>query len=120
MVAPVYVGKDFDAVVARTTIRQQQQQQPQQIDDIMMYKETQLQQLVDNMVKEVTSMMDKLHVLVVGPGLGRCPVVFQAVARIVQVAQSQYRLPLVLDADALFMLTQPDYHQLLTNPINHQ
>jgi ATP-dependent NAD(P)H-hydrate dehydratase len=66
------------------------------------------------MVEEVTSLMDKLHVLVIGPGLGRCPLVMEATSRIVKQAQAQ-QVPLVLDADALFLLTLEPYQQLLTN-----
>jgi ATP-dependent NAD(P)H-hydrate dehydratase len=56
------------------------------------------------MVDQVTELMDKLHVLVVGPGLGRCPLVLEATARILGEAQSR-NIPLVLDADALWLLT---------------
>jgi ATP-dependent NAD(P)H-hydrate dehydratase len=66
------------------------------------------------MVEEVTSLLDKLHVLVIGPGLGRCPLVMEATSRIVKQAQAQ-QVPLVLDADALFLLTLEPYQQLLTN-----
>jgi len=68
--------------------------------------------LVDKMVNEVTSTMNRLHVLIIGPGLGRCPLVFKGVAKIIQAAQSQ-NIPLVLDADALFMLTQEPYVRTL-------
>jgi ATP-dependent NAD(P)H-hydrate dehydratase len=104
MVASVYVGEEFDSVV-----------KPKDDTTTLMDNNDLGKKLVEDMVKEAITMIDKLHVLVIGPGLGRCPLLFQAVARIVQVAQSQYQLPLVLDADALFMLAQPDYHQLLTN-----
>ncbi len=57
-------------------------------------------------------MMDRLHVLVIGPGLGRCPLVMQAVARIIREARHR-QLALVLDADALFLLTLPEYQTLL-------
>merc|ERR1711935_630061 len=67
------------------------------------------------MVEKVCSMMDKMHVLVLGPGLGRNPLVLTAASRIIQRAQSEYHLPLVIDADALFMLTLPENHTLLTD-----
>ena len=62
----------------------------------------------------MTELMDKLHCLVIGPGLGRCPLVLEGVSRIVQHAQA-CKVPLVLDADALWMLTLEQYKQLLTN-----
>ncbi|KAG7339649.1 ATP-dependent (S)-NAD(P)H-hydrate dehydratase [Nitzschia inconspicua] len=104
MVAPVYQSKEFDTT---TTVLPNNEQ--------IMDSNSHAQQLVDDMVHEVTSMMDKLHALVIGPGLGRCPMVFRAVSRIIQEAQSKHQLPLVLDADALFLLTQPEYWQILTN-----
>lgn len=68
--------------------------------------------LIDRMVQEVVSMMDRLHVLVIGPGLGRCPMVMQATAQIIREARGR-ELALVLDADALFLLTLPEYQTLL-------
>ena len=60
--------------------------------------------------------MESLHALVIGPGLGRCPLVLEAAARIIQIAMDQ-NLPLVMDADALFLLTLPAYQDLLkTSP----
>mmetsp|Transcript_11048 Transcript_11048/g.22884 ORF Transcript_11048/g.22884 Transcript_11048/m.22884 type:complete len:236 (-) Transcript_11048:79-786(-) len=72
-------------------------------------------ELVEQMVEEVCSMMDKMHVLVLGPGLGRSPLVLEATARIIQRAQSRHHLPLVIDADALFLLTLPKYQTLLSD-----
>jgi len=105
MVVPVYKASEFDEAV-----HQQQQHQQQDNGD----KET--EQLVKKMVEEVCFMMDKMHVLVLGPGLGRCPLVLEATARIIQKAQSEFHLPLVIDADALFLLTLPKYrNNLLSN-----
>eukprot|EP00980_Cylindrotheca_fusiformis_P010256 scaffold2277_cov137-Cylindrotheca_fusiformis.AAC.11 len=92
MVAGVYSAKEFDQLA-------DQDEKDAEIP-------------IQKMVQEVTSVMDKLHCLVIGPGMGRCPIVMKATARIIREAQSR-KIPLVLDADALFMLTQPDYHELL-------
>ena len=68
------------------------------------------------MVHRVAKRMESLHALVIGPGLGRCPLVLEAAARIIQIAMDQ-NLPLVIDADALFLLTLPAYQGLLkTSP----
>lgn len=69
--------------------------------------------LVDNMVDTVAQMMESLHSLVIGPGLGRCPLVLEAASRIIQLAMEK-NVPLVIDADALFLLTLPEYRGLLT------
>ena len=69
------------------------------------------------MVHQVTSKIDRLHVLVIGPGLGRCPMVCEATARIIRYAMTQ-NLALVLDADALWIIAQPQYRSLLKDYAN--
>jgi len=64
------------------------------------------------MVEQVEEMFDKLHALVIGPGLGRCPMVMEAASRIIQKAQER-NCALVLDADALFLISLPEYRDLL-------
>jgi len=64
------------------------------------------------MVDRVEQMMDSLHALVIGPGLGRCPLVLEAASRIIKIAMNQ-NVPLVIDADALFLLTLPPYQDVL-------
>jgi ATP-dependent NAD(P)H-hydrate dehydratase len=69
------------------------------------------------MVEEVTALMDRLHVLIIGPGLGRCPIVLEATSRIIVEARSR-KLPMVLDADALFLLTLETYQRVLHDDVN--
>jgi ATP-dependent NAD(P)H-hydrate dehydratase len=76
-----------------------------------------LRALVTDMVEEVTALMDKLHVLVIGTGLGRCPIVLEATSRIILEARSR-KLPMVLDADALYLLTLEPYQRLFHNELN--
>lgn len=90
MVAPVYNAKQFDD----DEVDQQQQQK-----------------MVDEMVEKVTSFLPRMHCLIVGPGLGRCPLVFQATARIMKAA-IKANVGLVVDADALFLLTLNEYKHL--------
>jgi ATP-dependent NAD(P)H-hydrate dehydratase len=122
MVIPVYKASTFDEAVLYRP-KQQQQQDTTEVtkidetenDDNNYDKEAE-QLLVKEMVEEVCSMMDKMHVLVIGPGLGRCPLVLEATAQIIRTAQSKFHLPLVIDADALFLLTLPKYrNNLLSN-----
>ncbi|GAX12036.1 hypothetical protein FisN_8Lh136 [Fistulifera solaris] len=72
----------------------------------------QIEELSDAMAQKVIPSMERLHCLVIGPGLGRCPVVFRAVAKIVEQAKQQ-QLHLVFDADALYMLSLSEYRNLL-------
>jgi len=70
------------------------------------------QKEVTKMVDSVTNSLDRLHALVIGPGLGRDPAVMNATAQIIRDARKK-GVGLVLDADALFLLSLEDYHDLL-------
>ncbi len=63
------------------------------------------EEVVRHMVHQVTSFFPKLHVLVVGPGLGRDPFVLEATKRILLEAKKK-ALPLVIDADGLWLVAQ--------------
>lgn len=54
----------------------------------------------------ITAMLPRIHVLVIGPGLGRDPLMHATVARVLRAAREK-EIPVVLDADAL-MLIQKD------------
>ncbi|CAK7210504.1 hypothetical protein SBRCBS47491_000806 [Sporothrix bragantina] len=53
--------------------------------------------------KRVIDMLPRLHVLVIGPGLGRDPLMQQTVGDIVEAARKS-NIPVVLDADALLII----------------
>jgi ATP-dependent NAD(P)H-hydrate dehydratase len=56
----------------------------------------------------IIAMLSRIHVLVIGPGLGRDPVTQRVVEQIVREARSR-SVPFVLDADALLLITEkPD------------
>ncbi|KAL8746429.1 MAG: hypothetical protein Q9190_001566 [Brigantiaea leucoxantha] len=56
----------------------------------------------------ITAMLSNLHSLVIGPGLGRDDLMQATVAEVIQSAREK-NLPLVLDADALWLIQkQPD------------
>ncbi|KAM0281004.1 hypothetical protein ACHAQH_003733 [Verticillium albo-atrum] len=54
----------------------------------------------EQIASSVADMLPRLHVLVIGPGLGRDPLMQATVARVVRAAR-QRDVPVVLDADAL-------------------
>eukprot|EP00039_Didymoeca_costata_P005339 m.80656 g.80656 ORF g.80656 m.80656 type:complete len:306 (-) comp12774_c0_seq2:1083-2000(-) len=60
---------------------------------------------VTSMVELVKAMLPRLHVLVIGPGLGRNKIVMEACGKIVMEAKKA-GLPIVIDADGLFMVTE--------------
>mmetsp|Transcript_6094 Transcript_6094/g.9346 ORF Transcript_6094/g.9346 Transcript_6094/m.9346 type:complete len:359 (+) Transcript_6094:127-1203(+) len=95
MVTPVYKANRFDRAME---LKDQEEQNL----------------LIERMVEKIRNMMDRLHVLVLGPGLGRCPLVLGATAKIIEEAISR-KLPLVLDADALFLLTLDGHKELIVN-----
>jgi ATP-dependent NAD(P)H-hydrate dehydratase len=106
MVAPVYSATEFSNLVVNNKPGQQD------LDSTIGSSEAAAQLLVDNMVQQVTEHMSRLHCLVIGPGLGRCPLVMKAVAKIIQNARDR-NLFLILDADALYMLSIPQYRNLV-------
>ena len=55
--------------------------------------------------RAIIDMLPRLHVLVVGPGLGRDPLMHETVARVLAAARER-RMPVVMDADALALVTQ--------------
>lgn len=107
MVAPVYKAAAFNEVLRRNG--------SEIVANGGYDDDDEAKELVGRMVEEVCNMMEKMHVLVLGPGLGRSPLVLEATAQIIKRAQSDYRLPLVIDADALFLLTLPKYRTLLSD-----
>ncbi|KAK4085479.1 uncharacterized protein Triagg1_469 [Trichoderma aggressivum f. europaeum] len=62
----------------------------------------------DHVARKIIDMLGRLHVLVVGPGLGRDPLMQATVARVIRAARES-NMPVVLDADALQIVqTDPD------------
>lgn len=60
----------------------------------------------DHISTGIVEMLPRLHVLVVGPGLGRDPLMQATVARVIRAAREK-DIPVVIDADAL-QLVQKD------------
>ncbi|KAJ8601579.1 hypothetical protein CTAYLR_005235 [Chrysophaeum taylorii] len=58
------------------------------------------------LVATVEPWLDRLHGLVVGPGLGRRSSVMDGVSRLVEIAARERRMPVVVDADGLFLVAQ--------------
>ncbi|XP_052791582.1 ATP-dependent (S)-NAD(P)H-hydrate dehydratase-like [Mya arenaria] len=58
-----------------------------------------------NCAKEIEEWLPRLHAIVLGPGLGRSVGVLENACSVIQQAKER-RLPLVVDADGLFLVTQ--------------
>ncbi|AQZ10942.1 YKL151C [Zygosaccharomyces parabailii] len=57
---------------------------------------------------KIQSLVNRMHVLVVGPGLGRDDLMLASVKEIIRFVLEEHRgsIPIVLDADALWLVTQ--------------
>ncbi|KAL2352140.1 Ribokinase-like protein [Cryomyces antarcticus] len=63
---------------------------------------------IDNISAEVVAMLSRLHVIVIGPGLGRDEAMLETCARVIVEAKKQ-NIPFVLDADGLYLAqTRPE------------
>ncbi|XP_067625736.1 ATP-dependent (S)-NAD(P)H-hydrate dehydratase [Eurosta solidaginis] len=60
---------------------------------------------VDNAEEEIAPWLERLHVIIIGPGLGRDPKVQKTVIKLINFCQKMDK-PLVIDADGLFILNQ--------------
>jgi ATP-dependent NAD(P)H-hydrate dehydratase len=81
-------------------------EQLQIIDD---RKENMINTIVNTII---TQYFPTIHAVCIGPGLGRHPIVFSIMSRVIQNAMES-KLVLVLDADALYMLSLAEYKILL-------
>ena len=70
-------------------------------------------------ITAVTDTFPSLHALCIGPGLGRHRLLFPAVSSIIQKA-IECNLPLILDADALYMLSLDEHKDLLLELIKYE
>ena len=63
---------------------------------------------VDSVSEQVIGMLDRLHVIVIGPGLGRDPAMQETCARVIKAAKEK-NISFVLDADGLNLVQkQPE------------
>mmetsp|Transcript_7772 Transcript_7772/g.17391 ORF Transcript_7772/g.17391 Transcript_7772/m.17391 type:complete len:591 (-) Transcript_7772:9-1781(-) len=138
MVASVYNGKEFDSLVSEeqrlngevARIKAHELERVASMESVSLdagengdetkedvvakldqVKEEQ-ERAIDDMVSSVTETFDRLHVLIVGPGLGRCPLVLRAAAKIIEAAKEK-KIPMVIDADGLYLLTLKEYSDLV-------
>lgn len=66
---------------------------------------------IDSVSQNVIAMLDRLHVIVIGPGLGRDPAMQETCARVITEAKKR-NVSFVLDADGLYLAqTRPELVQ---------
>ncbi|EDO18238.1 hypothetical protein Kpol_543p68 [Vanderwaltozyma polyspora DSM 70294] len=56
---------------------------------------------------KIKSLLSRIHVIVIGPGLGRDPSMLESCKRIIQLVLEEHegKIPIVIDADGLFLLS---------------
>ena len=115
MVASVYKESEFDALISqeeklRSTAKEgdldgNSSTSAEGDGDSLAQVEAKQEEVIQDMVDSVVdTTFDRLHVLIIGPGLGRNPLVLRAAARIISEAKER-KLPMVIDADGLYLLT---------------
>uniref|UniRef100_A0A2A4ISC7 ATP-dependent (S)-NAD(P)H-hydrate dehydratase n=1 Tax=Heliothis virescens TaxID=7102 RepID=A0A2A4ISC7_HELVI len=58
-----------------------------------------------NAVQEISVWFERLHAIVIGPGLGRLKETLNVVTELIEVIREK-RIPLLIDADGLFLITE--------------
>lgn len=71
-------------------------------------------------IKHIRPWLDRLHVIVIGPGLGRDEKILKVIVEVISICR-ELRKPLVIDADGLFLISQKpaivkDYPGLILTP----
>ena len=102
MVEGVYSATAFDSLVE---MKDHNENGDINDNDVIMNEK------VNEMVHKVTSSFPRIHALIIGPGLGRCPMVLQATAQIIQSAMQEH-INIVIDADGLYLLSLKENHDL--------
>ncbi|KAM3967207.1 NAD(P)HX dehydratase [Aphomia sociella] len=70
-----------------------------------------------NAVKEISPWLERLHAIVIGPGLGRETGTFNVVADLIKTIK-EHKIPLVIDADGLFLITEkPELIKDFSSPV---
>lgn len=68
-------------------------------------------------ISEISPWLDRLHAVVIGPGLGREANTLEVVTELIKTIQTK-NIPLVIDADGLFLITEkPDLLKEFTSPV---
>ncbi|XP_059046051.1 ATP-dependent (S)-NAD(P)H-hydrate dehydratase [Achroia grisella] len=70
-----------------------------------------------NAIEEISPWLERLHAIVIGPGLGRAPETFNVVSDLINRIRES-KIPLIIDADGLFLITEkPDLINNFSSPV---
>lgn len=59
----------------------------------------------DTVLPKILSLLNRIHLVIIGPGFGRDPLMLKTLSRIIEEVKV-LNLPLILDADALYLVSQ--------------
>ena len=124
MVQSVYSVEELDKVsredVELTAMLEKEENNEQfQLAEKRKHLRNKQQRSLEKTVSAVTAVFPSLHALCIGPGMGRHKLLFPAVSVIIEKA-IECNLSLVLDADALYMLSLDEYRDLLFRLIKYE
>lgn len=111
MVEGVYSAYEFDGLIDHHVDSSNNHHEED------MFEKEEIQSKVNDMVRKVTSSFQRMHAIIIGPGLGRCPIVMKATAIIIQEAMKQ-NLNIVLDADGLYLLSLQENKDIFSSSLN--
>ncbi|CAI4044529.1 NADHX dehydratase SKDI_11G0690 [Saccharomyces kudriavzevii IFO 1802] len=63
---------------------------------------------MDEQRRKINLLLDRIHVVVIGPGLGRDPLMLKSIKDVIKYILEKHegKIPLVIDADGLYLVTQ--------------
>ena len=59
-------------------------------------------------IRQIRPWLDRLHVIIIGPGLGRDDKIFKTIVELISICR-EIKKPLIIDADGLFLVSQKPY-----------
>ncbi|KAL7478938.1 hypothetical protein ACHAW6_004692 [Cyclotella cf. meneghiniana] len=125
MVQSVYSVEEFDDMVKEDVILKTRLETEMDAEQIKMIDEKQRllrdrqHHIIQKTILDITAAFPSLHTLCIGPGLGRHVLLFPAVSAIIEKAM-ECKLALVLDADALYMLSLEEYRDTLEKLMSYE
>jgi ATP-dependent NAD(P)H-hydrate dehydratase len=125
MVQSVYSVEELDDIMRENALlndkleNEKDTEQIQLLDEQQVLLKTRQKHTIQTTIGSITASFPSLHTLCVGPGLGRHELLFPVVRGVLEKAM-KCNLALVLDADALYMLSLGEYRDLLKRLLGYE
>ncbi|XP_045766139.1 ATP-dependent (S)-NAD(P)H-hydrate dehydratase [Maniola jurtina] len=70
-----------------------------------------------NSINEISPWLERLHVIVIGPGLGRDAKILNVASELIKIIETK-KIPLIIDADGLYLITEnPELLKKFSSPV---